>query len=69
LDYIPAKKLAEEWGVTVRAIQYMCNDGRIKNAVFIAHSWLIPISTERPPDMRYKANKQIVPEQNDSPKL
>jgi hypothetical protein len=66
LDYIPAKKMAEEWGVTARTIQHMCKDGRIKNALFIAHSWLIPIDTKRPLDMRHKANKQIVPEQNDS---
>lgn len=42
MDLITAKAAAEKWGVTVRRVQWLCNEGEIKGAVRFGRAWMIP---------------------------
>jgi DNA-binding CsgD family transcriptional regulator len=42
MNLITAKEAAEEWGVTPRRVQGLCNEGRIKGATRWGRTWMIP---------------------------
>ena len=42
MNMINAKEAAEKWGVTVRRVQGLCSEGRIKGAVRWGRTWMIP---------------------------
>lgn len=42
LNLITAKEAAEKWGVTVRRVQGLCKEGRIKGATRWERTWMIP---------------------------
>ena len=42
MEYITAKAAAEKWGVGVRRVQILCNEGRIKGAYRFGRDWMIP---------------------------
>ena len=50
MEYVSSKAIAEKWGVTVRAVQLMCVQGKIKRAKKLEYGrvWLIPSNAERP---------------------
>ncbi len=52
MDYITVREAAEKWGVSTRSITYHLVDGRISGAVKKGNLWLIPISAEKPADLR-----------------
>lgn len=54
MDYITTKEAAEKWGISDRRVLQYCNEGRIKGAVKMGNTWLIPKSAERPADGRKK---------------
>jgi hypothetical protein len=56
LEYVSSKAIAEKWGVTVRAVQLMCVQGKIKGAQRLDDGkvWLIPKDAERPVNERYR---------------
>jgi hypothetical protein len=56
-DYITIKEAAEKWNVTTRAITYHIISGRIEGAIKKGNLWLLPATTERPADLRYKNNR------------
>jgi hypothetical protein len=58
IDYITIKEAAENWGVTTRAITYHIISGRIEGAIKKGNLWLLPATTDRPVDFRYKINKR-----------
>ncbi len=45
-------EIAEEWGISVRTVTYMCKMGKIPGAVKDGKSWLIPVDAARPKDHR-----------------
>jgi len=57
MDYITLKEASKKWGVSVRQINYYCNDSRILGAVKMATIWLIPKDAEKPADRRRKKGK------------
>jgi len=61
LDYVSSKAIAEKWGITVRAVQLMCVQGKIKGAKRLDNGkvWLIPVDAERPVDYRRKNKRDI----------
>ena len=57
MDYITTKEAANKWGITDRRVLQYCNAGRIKGAVNVGHTWLIPKIAEKPIDGRTKQGK------------
>ena len=48
MNYITVKEAAEKWGVSVRRVQFLCNQNRIKGASRMGKSWIIPQSAVLP---------------------
>lgn len=54
MDYITTKEAAEKWGISDRRVLQYCNAERIKGAVKMGNTWLIPKRAEKPIDGRRK---------------
>lgn len=52
------REKASEWNVTVRAVNIMCKDGKIKGAFKEKRGWLIPDYAKRPSDGRTSLSKR-----------
>lgn len=48
------KDASNLWGISVRRISSLCNDGRIDGAVQKGRKWYIPANTPKPADLRIK---------------
>jgi len=46
--YITAQEAANNWGITVRQVQSLCKQDRIKGAVMLSRIWIIPEKAEKP---------------------
>ena len=42
MQLITAKAAAEKWGVTVRRVQGLCNEGKVRGAERFGRAWMIP---------------------------
>lgn len=51
------REIAENWGVSVRRVNQLCNSGQIKGAVKNGATWQIPSGTPRPTSLREKKNR------------
>lgn len=58
MDYVSAKEKSEEWGISLRRVQKLCEQGRVQGIQRLGKIWLIPKEAKRPVDMRYTDNKQ-----------
>lgn len=58
-DYLTIQQVAEKWGVSIRRINTLCNEGRIAGAVKFGNTWAIPKSAEKPMDGRVKSGKYV----------
>jgi site-specific DNA-methyltransferase (adenine-specific) len=52
MDLITTKEAAGQWGVTVRRVQSLCEQGLIDGAGKLGDIWVIPTNTEKPIDGR-----------------
>lgn len=52
MDYISTREAAEKWGVSLRHVQRLLHENRIKGARKYGVSWMIPVSSEKPEDPR-----------------
>lgn len=43
-----AQEAADKWGITVRQVQSLCKQNRIKDAVMLSRIWIIPENAEKP---------------------
>ena len=59
MDYITTKEIASKWGISDRRVLQYCNDSRIKGAVKMGNTWLIPKDAEKPADGRFKDSKTL----------
>ena len=50
--YTTIKEIAEQWGITPRRVQVLCNNGKIPGAVKFGRDWAVPRNTEKPEDGR-----------------
>ena len=46
--YITADDMAERWDVSVRQIQLLCQNGKIKDATKFGNAWAIPENAPKP---------------------
>ena len=60
MEYVSSKAIAEKWGITVRAVQLMCVQGKINGAKRLEDGkvWLIPNNAERPVNAKLKNTKE-----------
>lgn len=54
MEFLTTKEISEQWDISVRRLVILCEDGRLPGAVKKGKMWLIPSSTEKPEDGRYK---------------
>lgn len=57
MDILTIKEASSMWGISVRRIAVLCNEGRIEGAKKIAGAWLLPKDAEKPADARVKSGK------------
>ena len=68
MEYITVSEAANKWGVSVRRVQMLCNEGRIKGAVRFGPVWKIP-SKAVLPNLRRKEEDPHLPMPRKSPFL
>ena len=57
-DYMTAQEAAEKWNVSLRWVQRLCKENRVKGSLNINRVWLTPKETKRPLDMRLRTNRK-----------
>ncbi len=57
MDWITTKEAAALWSVTVRRVQFLCENGFLEGAAKLADIWVIPKGTPKPMDGRTKEAK------------
>ena len=57
MDILTIKEASIMWGISIRRIAVLCNDGRIEGAKKIAGAWLLPKNAKKPKDARIKSGK------------
>lgn len=57
-EYMTAQEAAECWEISVRRVQRLCKENRIKGVLNINRVWLIPKEAKKPLDGRIKTNKK-----------
>lgn len=50
--YATVKEIADKWGISVRRVQILCAEGKIKGVSRFGKVWAIPIDAKRPYDGR-----------------
>lgn len=61
MEYMTTQEAAELWGVKIRRIQAMCENGRIPEAERLGSKmWVMPKGTPKPLDGRTKIAKQQI---------
>ena len=68
MEYITVQEAAQKWGVSVRRVQYLCGNDRIKGAERFGSVWRIP-STAVLPNARRKVEEPDLPMPRKSPFL
>lgn len=57
MDILTIKEASLMWGISIRRITVLCNEGRIAGAQKIAGVWLLPKDAKKPCDARIKSGK------------
>lgn len=52
MEYYTALELAKIWKITRRRVQKFCEEDRLEGAFKKGNMWLIPITVEKPSDLR-----------------
>ena len=58
MDYMNAKEAADKWGLSVRRVQVLCEQGRVDGVERLGNVWLIAKSAEKPVDGRTREGKK-----------
>ena len=58
MEYMTTQEAAKLWGIKVRCVQALCDNGKVKDATRLGHIWVIPVGATKPIDGRTKAAKQ-----------
>lgn len=57
MDYMNTKEASDKWGLSVRRVQVLCEQGRVDGVERLGNVWLIPKTTEKPLDGRTREVK------------
>ena len=61
MELMSVKEAAEKWGVTVRRVQGLCSEGKIKGAVRFGGIWMLPAHAVLPSTARRKQASHPMP--------
>jgi len=53
------KEAADKWGIKIRRVQTLCENGKVENASRLGQIWIIPRDTPKPLDGRTKQAKTL----------
>ena len=59
LEYMTTQEAADLWGIKIRRVQALCDNGKVGSAVRLGHIWVIPRGTPKPIDGRTKVAKNM----------
>lgn len=59
MDYISITKASEKWGISIRKIRILYNEGRIPRAYKENAYWAIPRDAVKPKDERVRSGKYV----------
>lgn len=59
MEYMTIKEAAEKWGISVRRVQTICNEGMVEGTIKFGGVWAIPINATKPIDKRIKSGKYL----------
>ena len=59
MEYMTTQEAANLWGIKVRRVQTLCENGKVENAQRLGYMWVIPMGTPKPIDGRTKAAKNL----------
>lgn len=59
MEYMTTQEAADRWGIKIRRVQALCDNGKIKNATKLGQIWLIPVDAYKPIDGRTRAGKKL----------
>lgn len=54
MNYISVREAAQEWGISERRVQKLCEESRIDGIQKFGRSWMIPKTANKPTDLRKK---------------
>ena len=57
MDYLKISEVAQQWGISTRRLQTLCNEGKIKGAARFGRAWMIPKDARKPQDGRTKESR------------
>ena len=57
MDLMTTKEAAKIWGITIRRVQALCDNGQVPAAFKLGDIWVMPKDTPKPVDGRTKAAK------------
>jgi DNA adenine methylase len=52
LSFMSAKEAAEKWEISPRRVATLCSENRIAGAMMVGNMWIIPVTSEKPVDLR-----------------
>lgn len=58
MDYMNAKEAADKWGLSVRRVQVLCEQGRVDGVERLGNVWVIPKNAQKPMDGRTREVKK-----------
>ena len=59
MKFLKIEEIAEKWGVSPRAVQLLCKDGKIAGAERFGRAWMIPEDATRPIDRRTRVGRVL----------
>lgn len=57
-ELMTTNEAAEQWGITTRRVQVLCEKGKVIGAVRMGRTWIIPRGTPKPIDGRTRIAKE-----------
>lgn len=59
MKFLKIEEIAARWGVSPRAVQLLCKDGKIAGAQRFGRAWMVPEDAVRPIDRRTRAGRGL----------
>ena len=63
MKFLKIEEIAAKWGISPRAVQLLCKDGKIAGAERFGRAWMIPEDATRPIDRRTREGR-VLDEEN-----
>ena len=68
MQFLKIEEIAAKWGISPRAVQLLCKEGKIAGAERFGRAWMIPADAVRPIDRRTKEGRALDEENQPLPR-